>query len=105
MSNTTLITVKEVFQAMKREYLKNGAYAISDKEFHKKVDANRELMIRLGDNYIDMRLSRTGLYTSRCLNPHPASECPLSYTVCEFITQFDSTAKKWLKSPSAYETI
>lgn len=105
MTNTIMITAKDVFEAMKDEYLKNGAYVISDTEFHKKVDEKRDLMIRLGHNYIDMRLSRTGLYTSRHLNPHPVSECPLSSTVNEFMNQFESTAQRWIDTPSLYATI
>ena len=101
MKNETLITAKDIFNGMKAEYLKQDWEEDSPKEFHKKVEGDRVLMIRLDGNYIDMRLSRTGLYTSRFTNAHSSTEYPLNTSVKEFMNQFDTTANKWLNDLSA----
>lgn len=96
MKNDKIITTKDIFEGMKAEYLKQGWIEHSDKEIHKEVKSGRLLIIRLDGCCIDMRLSRSGNFTSRHNNDHSESEHPLRSTISDFMNQFNSTAKGWI---------
>lgn len=102
MSNqSNIVTTKDIFQAIKDEYLKSGEwYEKSEKEIHKDVEDGRSVMIRLDGNLIDMRLSRTGYYTSMGFNPHDRREFRAS--VAQIKYEFRNTENKWRNNPTGW---
>lgn len=102
MSNqSNIVTTKDIFQAIKDEYINSGDwYEKSENEIHKDVEDGRSVMIRLDGNLIDMRLSRTGYYTSMCFNPHDRTE--FRESVEQVKHQFRNTEAKWRDNPTGW---
>lgn len=93
MSSSSLVNSKDVFEAVKAEYLKSGWSEKNENEIVKDTEHGRNLIMRLSGDYIDLRMNYTGEYTSVVYNEFDKSE--LEITVQELKDQFSNTEQTW----------
>lgn len=103
MKNEALVTAKDIFDAIKAEYIRGEWFEFSNTEIHKKLVLDKVVMLRVDGPYIDMRMSGTSNFTARHITPH--HDHVLTKCVNEFKQQFAIFEREWVDDLIGTQTI